>query len=149
MNIIHIAGHLGADPEVRFTPSGIKVTSLRVAARLRRTKKNSQKDTIWWRVTVWGDQFDKMITYFKKGSSIFVIGEIDEPEIFNDREGKAQISMGITATALYFSPFGKPSSDKPYTTENAAGQTSTETVSAGAGVASEEAMQALEDEVPF
>ena len=27
MNFIHIAGHLGADPEVRFTSSGKKVTT--------------------------------------------------------------------------------------------------------------------------
>ena len=67
MNQITIAGHLGADPEVRFTSSGQKVTTLRVAARVRRGAKD---ETIWWKVTVWGEQFDKMIPYFKKGSPI-------------------------------------------------------------------------------
>jgi single-strand DNA-binding protein len=63
MNQITIAGHLGADPEVRFTSSGQKVTTLRVAAKAR---KGSKDETIWWKVTVWGEQFDKMMTYFKK-----------------------------------------------------------------------------------
>ncbi|MBS0606901.1 MAG: single-stranded DNA-binding protein, partial [Verrucomicrobia bacterium] len=72
MNQITIAGHLGADPEVRFTSSGQKVTTLRVAARARRGSKD---ETIWWKVTVWGEQFDKMIPYFKKGSPIIVFGE--------------------------------------------------------------------------
>ena len=105
MNKITIAGHLGADPETRFTSTGKKVTTLRVATRSR---KGAQDDTIWWRVTIWGEQFDKMIPHFKKGSPVIVYGEMHKPEIFNDREGKPQISMEITAIDLQFSPFGKP-----------------------------------------
>ncbi len=101
MNQTFIAGHLGADPEVRFTSSGQKVTTLRVGAKARK------EETIWWRVTVWGEQFDKMIAYFKKGSSIMVFGELSKPEIFTDRDGKPQVSMNVTATNLLFSPFGK------------------------------------------
>lgn len=105
MNFIHIAGNLGADPEVRFTSTNKKVTTLRVATRSRRGKND---ETIWWRVTVWGEQFDKMISFLKKGSSVIVHGEIHKPEIFNDREGKPNISLEITAVHLEFSPFGKP-----------------------------------------
>lgn len=107
MNQAWIAGHLGADPEVRFTSSGQKVTTLRVAAKVRRGGKD---ETIWWRVSVWGEQFDKMIPYFKKGSSIIVFGELNKPEIFTDREGRPQISMSMTAINLSFSPFGRPES---------------------------------------
>lgn len=108
MNQITVAGHLGADPEVRFTSSGQKVTSLRVAARVRKGSKGD--DTIWWRITIWGEQFDKMIPYFKKGSPIIVFGELNKPEIFTDREGRSQVSMNITAQNLLFSPFGRPDS---------------------------------------
>jgi single-strand DNA-binding protein len=107
MNHTMIAGHLGADPEVRFTSSGQKVTTLRVAARARRSGKD---ETIWWRVTIWGEQFDKMIPYFKKGSSIIVMGELNKPEIFTDRDGKPQVSMSLTAYNISFSPFGRPDS---------------------------------------
>jgi len=106
MNQMMIAGHLGADPEVRFTSSGQKVTTLRVGARARRGSSKAD-ETIWWKVTVWGEQFDKMISYLKKGSSIIVFGELSKPEIFTDREGKPQVSMNITATSLQFSPFGR------------------------------------------
>ncbi len=107
MNQITIAGHLGADPEVRFTSSGQKVTTLRVAARARRSGKD---ETIWWKVTIWGEQFDKIIPYFKKGSPIIVVGELNKPEIFTDREGRPQVSMSITASNIMFSPFGRPDS---------------------------------------
>jgi single-strand DNA-binding protein len=107
MNQITIAGHLGSDPEVRFTSSGQKVTTLRVAARARRGGKD---ETIWYKVTVWGEQFDKIIPYFKKGSPIIVVGELSKPEIFTDREGRPQVSMNITAQNIMFSPFGRPDS---------------------------------------
>jgi len=107
VNFIHIAGHLGADPETRFTSSGKKVTTLRVACR---TRKGQTEDTIWWRVTIWGEQYDKMLPYLKKGSPIVVAGEVHKPEIFTDRDGKPQASMEITASYIQFSPFGKPGS---------------------------------------
>lgn len=104
MNLLTIAGHLGADPEVRFTTTGQKVITLRVATKSR--KKGSDV-TIWWRVTIWGEQFDKMMPYLKKGSSIIVVGEFHQPEIFTDKEGKPQISLSMTASNLIFSPFGR------------------------------------------
>ena len=106
MNQLMIAGHLGADPEVRFTSSGQKVTTLRVAAKCRKGSKNND-DTIWWRVSVWGEQFDKMMPYLKKGSAIMVMGELNKPEMFTDKDGKSQISMSMTAMNLQFSPFGR------------------------------------------
>lgn len=115
MNFIHIAGHLGADPETRFTPSGKKVTTLRVATKSR---KGGNDETIWWRVTIWGEQFDKMLTFLKKGSAIIVFGEMQKPEIFTDREGKQHISLEITASSIQFSPFGK--SEKEGGTSSAA-----------------------------
>lgn len=144
MNHTMIAGHLGADPEVRFTSSGQKVTTLRVAARCRRGSKD---ETIWWRVSVWGEQFDKMIPYFKKGSSIVVVGEMNKPEIFTDRDGKPQVSMSLTAATISFSPFGRPEGSshsehrEPSTSESAS-----EPVAYGQG----KTVPAFsDDEVPF
>lgn len=104
MNFIHIAGHLGADPETRFTQSGKKVTTLRIATNSR---KGGQDVTIWWRATIWDDQFKNLLPYMKKGSAVMVFGEVHKPEIFNDKEGKPQVSMELTAIQLQFSPFGK------------------------------------------
>ena len=107
MNQVTVAGHLGADPEVRFTSSGKKVTTLRVAARVRKGSSKDKDETIWWKVTIWEEDFDHIIPYFKKGSPIIVIGELNKPEIFTDREGRPQVSMNITAMNLQFSPFGR------------------------------------------
>ncbi len=109
MNHTHIAGHLGADPEVRFTSGGQKVTLLRVACNSRRSGK---EETTWWKVTIWGEQFDKMISYLKKGSPVMAFGELAKPEIYTDREGKPQVSLNLTASSLQFSPFGRSQDGK-------------------------------------
>jgi single-strand DNA-binding protein len=149
MNQTTIAGHLGADPEVRFTSSGQKVTTLRVAARVR---KGSKDETIWWKVSVWGEQFDKMIPHFKKGSPIIIVGEMNKPEIFTDRDGRPQVSMSMTAFNLMFSPFGRPESSggesttAPTTQAEPAYSAATEGFSYGQGKAGS---SFSEDEVPF
>ncbi len=150
MNQITIAGHLGADPEVRFTSSNQKVTTLRVAAK---TRKGGKDETIWWKVTIWGEQFDKMITYLKKGSPVIVMGELNKPEIFTDREGKPQVSMSMTASNLMFSPFGKPESSSSSHHNNEASEPSNDNSYASIGdqvtYGQGKGLSFNDDEVPF
>lgn len=106
MNFVTIAGRLGKDPETRFTANNQKVTTFSLATNLRR---GGNEETIWWRVTVWGERFDKMMPYLKKGSAAIVVGEISKaPEIYNDQSGQPRISsLEITAESIKFSPFGR------------------------------------------
>ncbi len=105
MFIVNIAGRLGKDPETRFTPSGQKVTSFNIATTQRKGKEDV---TIWIRVTVWGDRFDKIISYLKKGSAVIVVGKMNPPSSYTDKEGRTQISLEMTADMIEFSPFGNP-----------------------------------------
>ncbi len=152
MNFVQIAGHLGADPETRFTQSGKKVTTLRVAARSRR---GQQDETIWWRVVIWDDQFKNMLPHFKKGSAIIVFGEMNKPEIFNDREGKPQISLEVVAVQLQFSPFGKPSQGTSQETRSSGSYAKPSEPMPGSGYESFSPMAGapsssnFDDEVPF
>jgi single-strand DNA-binding protein len=102
--IVIIAGHLGKDPETRFTPSGQKVTTFNVATNHRKGKEDV---TIWVRITVWGDRFDKLLSYLKKGSSVVVTGRMNPPSSYTDKEGRTQISLEVTAEMIEFSPFGR------------------------------------------
>jgi single-strand DNA-binding protein len=148
MNLIHIAGHLAADPETRVTQTGKKVTTFRVGVK---TRHKNADDTIWYRVTVWDDQFSYMMPHLKKGSSILVCGELRKPELFNDREGKPQISLEISARDLQFSPFGKPGGSAE--AKPAAAAVSSSANSYGMGAAptgtSSGAGATFDDEVPF
>lgn len=122
MNILHIIGFLGADPEERFTPGGQKLWVMRVATR---TRKNGQEETIWWRITVWGDQYDKMISYLKKGKPVYVIGEMNKLDIYTDKNGQPQVSYEATAKSLHFLPHnerpgqdGQPSQGQNYPSQS-------------------------------
>jgi single-strand DNA-binding protein len=103
MIIVEIAGRMGKDAETRFTPSGQKVTSLTVATNVR---KGGKEETVWWRVTIWGERFDKLMPYLKKGSAIIVVGEMGKPDIWTDKEGRPQVSLELTAEIIRFNPFG-------------------------------------------
>lgn len=103
MNLIHIIGHLGADPEQRVTPSGQKLWKIRIATRVR---KNGQDDTIWWNLTIWGDQYDKMLVHFKKGKPAYVVAEMTKLDIYTDKNGQPQISYEATVRSLHFVPLG-------------------------------------------
>ena len=156
MNIITIAGRLGVDPEVRFTSNGQKVTTLRVATNVR---KGGKDETVWYRVTIWGEHFDKMISFLKKGSAVIIVGDLAKPEIFTDRDGKPQVSMNITASNIMFSPFGRSdksespaaSIEKPQSTNSSnAPQEEYASYAAGEKQSSGEKKEEFsDDEIPF
>jgi len=149
MNQMTIMGHLGSDPEVRFTSSGQKVTTLRVAANQRRGGKD---ETFWWRVTIWGEQFDKIMPYFKKGSAIIVSGEMLKPEIYTNRDGQPQVSLNLVAYHIAFPPFGKKEAGDQ-TSQQSYEQHAGQTMQQGQGEHQQEQKQEnsafAEDEIPF
>lgn len=108
MSNIQVMGHLGADPEVRFTPDGKKITSFNVATKIR---KSGGEETVWYRCTLWEDRsriYEKMMPYVKKGSAIIVSGEL-RPGIYTDKEGRPQLSLDVQVETMKFPPFGRGS----------------------------------------
>ena len=104
MNYVHIIGRLGKDPEVRYTPDNKKVTTLVVASNY---VKSGQTETIWWRVTLWGDRWDKMVTYLSKGKPVMVGGEMRKPDTYVDKSGQTQLgSIDVQADYVKFVPYG-------------------------------------------
>lgn len=109
MQLIHIIGKLGSDPETRFTASNQKVTTFRVACNRKRAGK---EETTWYRATVWGEQYDKLMPYIKKGSSLHIVGDFQQPEMYQDKEGRTQVSLQITVVHISFLPASKPAERK-------------------------------------
>jgi single-strand DNA-binding protein len=106
MNKIQVMGHIGQDALVRVTPNGAKVLNFNVASK---SKKKGEEKTSWYRVSAWGDRWDKLAPYLKKGSGVVVYGELSVSEWVNPNDpSDKRINLDITADALDFSPFGKP-----------------------------------------
>ncbi len=83
-----VVGHLGRDPEMRYTPTGTPVTSFSIATSRKWTNQNgeSQEKTTWFRVTCWQKTAELAAQYLKKGRLVLVEGDIDA-QAFTDREG--------------------------------------------------------------
>lgn len=103
MNIIQIIGNVGADPVARVTAAGNKVVSFNIAVN---TKKNDPTGTVWYRVNIWGDKFDKMLPYIKKGTTLFVLGDLMPPTIWTNKNNEKQVQMDIKADVLKFTNTG-------------------------------------------
>lgn len=107
---IIIAGNLGRDPEMRYTPSGQAVTNFSVAVNDNYTASNGEKveRTIWFRVSTWGKQAEICNQYLKKGRKVLVEGRIvpDQstggPRIWTRQDGSPAASFEISASTVRF-----------------------------------------------
>jgi single-strand DNA-binding protein len=101
---ITIVGNLGQDPEMRYTASGVPVTNFSVAVNKRWTGQDGQKQekTTWFRVSTWRQLAELCSQYLTKGSQVMVIGEMDDPSVWTDRDGNHRSSLEITARDVRF-----------------------------------------------
>ena len=101
---ITLVGNLGNDPEMRYTPSGLPVTSFNLAVNKSWTSADGQRQdkTLWFRVTAWRKLAETVSQYVTKGQQVLVIGEIEEARAFTDRDGNLRASLEITAQTVRF-----------------------------------------------
>ena len=78
LNKMMIIGNLGADPELRYTPSGKAVTNLRVAVNSNRRGPDGEwvEETLWLRVEVWDQAAERVAEQLRKGNRIYAEGEL-------------------------------------------------------------------------
>ncbi len=98
-----IVGYVGRDPEMRYTPGGVPVTSFNVATNRRWTNQNGeqQEKTTWFRVTCWRKLAETAAQYLQKGKLVLVEGDVDA-SAYMDREGHPRASLELTATNFRF-----------------------------------------------
>ena len=101
---VTIVGRLGRDPEMRYTSSGVPVTSFSVATSRNWTGQDGQRQekTVWFRVTAWRKLGELASQYLTKGREVLVIGEIEEPSVWTDRDGNNRASLEVTARDIRF-----------------------------------------------
>lgn len=105
-----IVGNLGNDPELRYTPSGQAVTNLSVATNRRWTDNSgqSQEETVWFRVSVWGKQAETCNQYLSKGRQVLCEGrltvdrETGGPRVWQAQDGSYRASYEMTAYEVKF-----------------------------------------------
>src|SRR5512135_1810000 len=103
VNKVILVGNLGADPDMRYTPSGQGVCELRVATSESWNDKNGQRQerVEWHRIVVWGKRAEVCSKYLSKGRSVYVEGRI-QTRTYDDKEGNKRYITEIVAQDVQF-----------------------------------------------
>ena len=101
-NKVMLGGRLTADPELKQTQSGIPVASFSIAVNRRfGSKDGNQPQADFFNVTAWRATAEFVSRYFKKGSSIFVVGTIQNRS-WTDPQGVKHYATDIVADEVSF-----------------------------------------------
>lgn len=101
---VTLIGHVGADPEMRYTPGGVPVTTFTLATNKKWTGADGQAhdQTVWWRVQCWRKSAEVAAKYVVKGKLLMVQGEQNAPNAYIDRDGKPRAMLEVQASVLKF-----------------------------------------------
>lgn len=101
-NKVIIGGRLTADPELKTTPSGISVTSFTVAVNRRYSGRNGEETQAdFFNVTAWRATAEFVARYFRKASSICIVGTLQNRN-WTDQNGVKHYVTEIVADEASF-----------------------------------------------
>ncbi len=98
-----VIGNLGSDPEMRYTPSGIPVTSFSVATNRRYTTRDGEnrEETEWFRVVAWNRLAEQCNQYLTKGRRVYAEGRL-KSDTWVGNDGQTRFRNEINASAVVF-----------------------------------------------
>ncbi len=103
VNKVIVIGHLGANPELKYLPSGQPVCEMRVATSetYRDRNEQPQERTEWHRIVVWGKTAENCSKFLQKGRQVYIEGRL-QTRSWDDKEGKKQYMTEIVANSVVF-----------------------------------------------
>jgi single-strand DNA-binding protein len=102
INKVILIGNLGADPEVRYMPSGSAVANISVATTESfkdRETGQQQERTEWHRVALFGRLGEIAGEYLRKGSQVYIEGRLRTRK-WQDKQGNDRYSTEIIADEM-------------------------------------------------
>ena len=138
INRVVITGNLTADPELRSTPSGTPVCSLRIACNTRRKEDGEWVDKPnYFNVTVWGGQGENVARYLSKGRPVAVDGRLEWREWETSEHQKRQAVSVVADTVQFLDGPGERAS-RGTQDDDDSGEDSQENELAGVGAAGDD-----------
>lgn len=101
LNKVMVIGHLGRDPEMRYTPSGRPVTTFSVAvSRSWNTADGERRtETEWFNIVAWGNLAEICKQYLHKGQQVYIEGRL-QTRRWEDNEGQKRTSIEVVANEM-------------------------------------------------
>lgn len=107
INKVMISGRLTRDPELRYTPSGIAVTTLRMAVNSSFFSKEKEKreEVCYIDVVAWRRQAETCVEYLRKGSPAFIEGRL-QSRSWETQDGQKRNTIEVQADRVQFLEWG-------------------------------------------
>ncbi|HEX3051845.1 MAG TPA: single-stranded DNA-binding protein [Aggregatilineaceae bacterium] len=101
LNKVMIIGHLGRDPELRYTPSGRPVVSFSVATTRTWTSSEGERreETEWFNVVAWGNLAEICKTHLTKNQQVYVEGRL-QTRGWEDENGTKHYRTELVANEM-------------------------------------------------
>jgi single-strand DNA-binding protein len=101
-NVHEIMGHLGRDPELRYTTSNNPVCSFSIATSndFKRDGQWIKNPPEWHNVVIWGELAQLVVNEFKKGDAIMIRGKSRTRE-YQDKQGQTRRITEVTAQEVF------------------------------------------------
>ena len=104
LNKVILGGRVVADPELKQTPSGVSVVRIRIAVNRRFSSRNAEQNepqADFFDIVAWRQTAEFVAKYFRKGSSICVVGSI-QTRTWQDQQGQKRYATEIVADEVNF-----------------------------------------------
>jgi single-strand DNA-binding protein len=101
LNSVILIGRLTKDPELRYTPNGIAVSTFNLAVNRNFTNKQGQKEADFINIVAWRNTAELVAKYLTKGSMIAVEGRI-QTRNYDNNEGKRVYVTEVVADNVRF-----------------------------------------------
>jgi single-strand DNA-binding protein len=115
INKVILVGNVGADPEVKYTPSGVPVGKFSLATNERfRNKSGEWQDrTEWHNIVAWQRLAEIVGEYVSKGSKVYIEGKLQTSSWENRRSGEKKYRTEIVARDLVLLGLRESDNSKP------------------------------------
>ncbi len=101
LNSVVMIGNLTRDPELRYTPSGVPVCTLRLAVSRNFPNQQGEVETDFFNVIVWRGQAEKCAEYLTKGRQVAVTGRL-QSRSWEGADGQKRSTVEIVADRVVF-----------------------------------------------
>ena len=100
-NKVILGGRIARDPELKTTQSGLSVTQFSIAVNRKSTKEQQTPQADFINVTAWRNTAEFITKFFRKGSSICIVGSL-QTRSFTDKTGSKREVTEVVADEAYF-----------------------------------------------
>lgn len=111
--LVVVTGNVGTNPELKFTKNNTPFVSFSLAYTPRQKQGEEWVDgeTMWFRVTQWGDKSETLIDSIDKGEKLLVTGTLKQ-STYKAKDGSEKVGLEINASEIAIVPKTQSSSPK-------------------------------------